>query len=102
MTKITPEITVETALSEIRAAMSTVSLIHAQGELSREDVTTALAFVEARCDEIAALTAPAPAFGTTALPILTLAQIGAQARAEAGRATGRRHLRLVGGEGDAA
>lgn len=98
--------TIDHNLAEIRTALATVSALHAAGNLSRADLIAAVGFVEARCDEIAAtaeaVDAPSAPFGATALPILTLGQIGAQARAEARQAAGRRHLRVVSSEGDAA
>jgi hypothetical protein len=94
---------IDHTIAEIRAALATVSALHAAGNLSRADIRAAVEFVEGCCDEIASLAAPAATpFGTTALPVLTLAGIAAQARAEARQAAGRRHLQLVSSQGDAA
>lgn len=92
--------TVENNLSEIRAALATLSAIHAQGVMTRADLTTAANFVEERCDEIAALSAPA---ATVTLPILTLHDVVREGRAAPARqAAGRRHLQVVTNSGDAA
>ena len=90
--------TVETNLSEIRAALATLSAVHAQGQMTRADMLAAVNFVEARCDEIDRLTAPV---GTLTLPLLTLKDVAAEGRA-ARQAVGRRHLQVVTNSGDAA
>lgn len=92
--------TIENNLSEMRAALSTLSAVHAQGQMTRADVLAAVNFVEARCDEIAALTAPV---GTLTLPILRLHDVVAEGRATVARqAAGRHHLQVVTNSGDAA
>lgn len=98
--------TIDSILSELRAALATLSALHAQGSLNRADVNAVVAFVEDRCAEIEAITGPAAStaapFGTVTLPVLTLAQVAAAARAEGRRGAGRQHLRAVTNDGDAA
>lgn len=96
---------IETALSEIRQSLATVSALHAAGNLNRADLIAAINLVESCCDDIAAATAPSHGFST--LPILKLADVVARAQAaEPGRREAekrlRQHLMLVPTGGDAA
>ncbi len=93
--------TIENNLAEIRAAMATLSAIHAQGALTRADILASITFVEARCDEIAAATAPGVSgnSGVSTLEILTLRDVVARA---ATRGAVRPRLQIVAGQGDAA
>lgn len=93
-------ITVDDNLGEIRAALAALSALHATANLSRADMMAAVRFVEDRCTDISRLCNPAP---MVTLPVLTLGQIAAQARAEARQSAGRRHhLRVVPAEGGVA
>lgn len=100
--------TIETNLAEIRASAATVSALHAQDNLSRADLIAAIGLIEAACDDIARLAQPAApmTFGTVVLPIMTLADVAAQTRADDAARRARPQLAprlsVVSNEGTAA